>query len=563
MSLKKFQEKNKRKNQIIIFTIVCILLIGGVFLYQFYAFFEAKDVSGGIENPDNLYFAYYIDNEISLEMPKKGSGYTLDEKSNCNNGVKVSWDYENWTAVIDYSNYKIEGKSKTRCNFYFKEKEEYTEPILNGMDPVLKGELIPVTIDAKGTVYKADTKTEWYKYENKEWANAIILKDEKEYQNNEVIPEDNIESYFVWIPKYRYQLWNLENYTELTEIDESKIHEIPVIFGDYNTSDSVSGECTTPMTSGNIGNCKEGDYMTHPAFLSIPSTGFWVGKFETSKGNEIEDNSINPEGVQIKPNVSSWRNINVGNMFYTSYEYKRNLDSHMMKNTEWGAVSYLQHSKYGSQKSVRINNNSSFITGYASVNEPECGYTGDNRECNKYGTTEDITKPYNTETGVLASTTGNITGIYDMSGCASEYVMGVMVDQNGEPLSGRNATYNSGFIGNYGESGTLTSGYSWPEEKYYDKYNYGTSYSEYTRRILGDATGEIGPFQSASYGNRTGRQISSWYADQAFFVEPGSPWFVRGNAYQHGSENGVFAFGREYGLAYANSGFRVILAPLN
>jgi len=539
VSLEKFQEKNKRKSQIIIFTIVCIMLIAGVFLYQSYALFETKNnfniISGNVGNPGDLSFAYYVNNEIVLEMPNKESGYILEEKSNCNNGVKVSWDYENWIAQIDYSNYKAEETSKTKCNLYFREKEIYTEPILNGMDPVIKDELIPVTIDSNGTVHKADTKTEWYKYENKEWANAVILaSNEKEYQNNEVIPEDKIESYFVWIPKYRYQLWNLENYSDLTEVDTSKVHEIPVIFGDYNTTDSVSGECTTPMTSGSIGNCEDEDYMTHPAFLSIPSNGFWVGKFETSKGNEIEDNSINPTGVQIKPNVSSWRSIQAGNMFYTSYEYKRNLDSHMMKNTEWGAVAYLQHSKYGSQTSVRINNNSSFITGYASVNEPTCGYTGDNRDCNKYGTTEDITKPYNTETGVLASTTGNITGIYDMSGGSVEYVAGVVIDES-EKM----------------------------EEKYYDEYLDGSKHSEYTRRILGDATGETGPFESVTYGSQTGRQISSWYADRAYFIFHTTSWFVRGHAYNDGSEAGIFAFSNLTASGDPYGSFRVILTPLN
>ncbi len=569
MNLKKFQEKNKKKNQIKIFTVVCVMLITGVFLYQSYALFERKDnfnvVSGSVENPGDLYFAYYIDNEISLEMPKKGSGYTLDEKSNCTNNVSVTWNEETWTAKIDYSNYKINNKSKTRCNFYFKEKEEYSEPILNGMDPVIKDELIPVTIDSNGTVHKADTKTEWYKYEEKKWANAVILtSDAKEYQNEEVIEEKYIESYFVWIPKYRYQLWNLEEYTGLTKIDENKVHEIPVTFGDYNTKDEVNGECTTPMTSGNIGNCKEGDYMTHPAFLSIPSNGFWVGKFETSKGNDNPNNSINPTGIQIKPNKVSWRNINVSNTFYTSYEYKRNLDSHMIKNTEWGAVVYLQHSKYGSGRSVRINNNSLFITGYASVNEPKCGYPGDNRECNKYGTTEDVTNPYYTDIGVLASTTGNITGIYDMSGGSWEHVMGIMTDQSGNPLSGRNATYNSGFIGNYGDGGSLTSGYNWPGEKYYDKYNeynHGSSYSVYTRRILGDATGEMGPFQNMTYGNQYGRQISSWYDDVANFMYSVYPWFNRGHMYMHGTESGAFAFSYTAGAAHSYGSFRVILTP--
>jgi len=86
--------------------------------------------------------------------------------------------------------------------------------------------------------------------------------------------------------------------------------------------------------------------MTHPVFLSIPSTGFWVGEFESSKSNNNPDNSSNSDGVQIKPNVVSWRNIQVGNAFYTTYDYERNLDSHMMKNQEWGAVAYLSHSKF-------------------------------------------------------------------------------------------------------------------------------------------------------------------------------------------------------------------------
>ncbi len=442
------------------------------------------------------------------------------------------------------------------------QKNIYTEPILNGMDPVLQEELIPVIIESDGVVKKANTETKWYSYEEKNWANAVILKDESvEYQNNEVIPESNIESYFVWIPKYRYQLWDLGNYDGLTTIDTSKVHTIPVIFGDYNTSDEVSGECTTPMESGEPGNCQVGDYMTHPAFLSIPSKGFWVGKFETSKSNTASENSINPEGVQIKPNVESWRNIQVGNAFYTSYEYKRNLDSHMMKNTEWGSVAYLQHSEYGSHTSVRMNNNSNYITGYGSTKEPTCGFTNDNRDCNRYGNSVDITLPYNTETGYLASTTGNITGIYDMSGGSWEYMMGVTLDKSNNFISGRNPLANSGFSGVYAEGGNLTTGYSWPEEKYYDRYQYGTTYKEYTRGILGDATGEMGPFQSIIYGNYEGRQISLWFDDYAGFVYYSGPWFDRGGFHKDGSDTGVFSFGAHTGGMEDSIGFRVVLTP--
>ena len=43
------------------------------------------------------------------------------------------------------------------------------------------------------------------------------------------------------------------------------------------------------------------------------------------------------------------------------YNYKRDMDSHMMKNTEWGAVAYLSLSNYGINGEVRINNSSTFL----------------------------------------------------------------------------------------------------------------------------------------------------------------------------------------------------------
>ena len=119
--------------------------------------------------------------------------------------------------------------TRVKCSLYFTDK--YIEPILNGTDPILQDPLIPVTIDDNGTARKADLSSEWYDYETKKWVNAVILEDEtKSYASGEIIPEENIESYFVWIPKYRYQLWDLGNYDSLTAIDTSKVHEIPIIF---------------------------------------------------------------------------------------------------------------------------------------------------------------------------------------------------------------------------------------------------------------------------------------------------------------------------------------------
>ena len=263
----------------------------------------------------------------------------------------------------------------------------------------------------------------------------------------------------------------------------------------------------------------------------------------------------------------SWRKIQVANAYLSSSSYKREMDSHMMKNTEWGAVAYLQHSRYGSQTSVRVNNRSDYRTGYASFNELTIGFTGTNiscnenpTACNEYGTSDNITKSWNTEIGVKASTTGNISGIYDMSGGAWEYVMGVMLDsKNEKPCSGKDIN-NSGFNGTYC-SGTneKTDGVDFPESKYYDLYSYSMIDEDYQRRILGDATGEMGPFSNTKYQNQT-RQIGSWYDDEAWFVHFGWPWFFRGGLFTMGKSSGVFGFLPHEGHANSDVGFRIVLA---
>ena len=440
----------------------------------------------------------------------------------------------------------------------------YQEDILNGTDPIIKDNLIPVTISDTGVVTKADTTKKWYNYEKKNWANSVILKDERAvYKNGETIPESNIESYFVWIPKYSYQLFDLGNYSSLTSISD-KTQEIKIKFGTNNTSDSVTGECTTPFsnnqgTAGSSGNCKVGDYMTHPAFLAFYTTGLWVGKFETgydgatsTAGAQV--NSVDTSKIIIKPNVYSWRNITVGNAFKNSYDYQRNLDSHMMKNTEWGSVAYLQHSKYGSQSSVRINNNSSYITGYAATIEPTLGYNGGtsidgNRiESTSLGQDGTYTINYLNSNSVVASTTNNYTGIYDMSGGAWEYVMGY--------TTGATTVGGTSGITNLYSNFFSNSSYS----KYWDKYTL-TAETNYNNRILGDATGEMGPFGSEKDPDGGTRNKSSWYKDYAYLVSSSTPWFARGGAWVNGIISGAFSTGFGPGYISDDKVFRIVLTP--
>ena len=401
--------------------------------------------------------------------------------------------------------------------------------------PKLGNKLIPVTIAADGKVTYADTSKEWYNYCDKRWANAVILEDGASYKQGDIIKESDIESYFVWIPKYKYKLWN-------TGTSSKGVHEIEIVFDETDTTDIEGVSCKTPMTSGGNGNCNNGEYMTHPAFISMGVNGFWVGKYETGYRGATsvataQVNGSDSSKVIIKPNVYSWRNITVYNAFLASYNYKRDLDSHMMKNTEWGAISYLSHSKYGLGYELNINNNSSYKTGYSALpstnQQTYLGTSGDGATYNS---------AYNTDIGYLASTSGNISGVYDMSGGAWEYM----------------SSYITGKPGSSGFSTTTLANY---DSKYFDVYNASSSINTYQYRILGDATGEMGPFKQYLDGDNQSRYHSSWYGDFSYFVDPSYTWFSRGGHYTFGILSGGFCFSRYTGENNIDGGFRIVLTP--
>ena len=386
---------------------------------------------------------------------------------------------------------------------------------LNGADPVINGELIPIDLADNGEVTYSDKGESWYNYCEQKWANAVILVDSpsKTYNEGDTIQEDDIESYFVWIPRYRYKLFHA-NQADGTEakLTESIAQTIEIEFESKDT----------PVSNGS----KDGEWLTHPAFTNFDVNGIWVGKFEIGyKGATSESsarvNSNDSTKIQVKPNVYSWRSNTVGNFFKAMYNYNRELDSHMMKNTEWGAVAYLSHSKYGINTEVRINNNSNFLTGYAANTKDAVGSATDNQ-------------PYNTEIGYLASTTGNISGVYDMSGGSWEYVVG----------------YRDGTVGNGGLTlDEIRNTYS----KYVDVYADASGITTYSNRILGDATGEMGPFY------RDGNYRNNWYNEYSNFVESPYPWFGRGGYCNSVSAGGQFFFSRDTGNAYTYYSARLVL----
>ncbi len=125
MELRKFKERNPKKVGIILFTISCILLISGVILYRTFAIFQVNEnqniINGSIEDPGDIYFAFYKDGNIQKEMPRKEEGYILDEQeSYC--GVTGKKD-NNITISVDENNkIHVSGvtTSRTKCNLFFR-----------------------------------------------------------------------------------------------------------------------------------------------------------------------------------------------------------------------------------------------------------------------------------------------------------------------------------------------------------------------------------------------------------------------------------------------------------
>jgi hypothetical protein len=339
------------------------------------------------------------------------------------------------------------------------------------------------------------------------------------------IPMDGINTMWVWIPRYTYTYLNTNTPQSINIKFETNTNST----GTIKCTDAVTGTSSTSETCTDTTNngLKAGtSTYTHPAFWWDKNdnnvreegeelTGIWVGKFEVSSGQII------------KPNVTSLRSQTV-NQLYTGIYNMRNSgnafgfsttdETHMMKNMEWGAVTYLSHSKYGINKEIAINSANTYTTGCGPQSE---GSTSSGATCNGY----------TTALGQSASTTGNISGVYDMSGGAWEYVMGNIVNSSG--------AFNSS---NAGFSST-------PNAKYYDKYSYGTSDTEYTRGKLGDATKEMAP--TGSTGN--------WYSDYARFPYSSTPWFSRGGHYSSGADAGAFNFNEINGFASSNYSSRAVL----
>ena len=466
-----------------------------------------------------------------------GSGYvyTSSTASSYPSGCLLNSNY--YLASASTTQGTNTGHGKAMITYLGKEITIYDTSGANA--PVLASNMIPVYYDETQETWKKantnniDKNNPWYSYNSTGeykgmWANAVTVTETNRttYLNatpGTTIPMDDITTMWVWIP--RFNAVTPSNYNGGTKDNPGAI-DVTFVKQNETAIDAFT-------------------------FGTKSLSGFWYGKFETSHSTLassttannlgcINETCSNANGIIIKPNVTSLRNNNISNFFFASRSIEQTgnsfgfvsteVDTHMSKNNEWGAVAYLTQSIYGrctsstSCTEVGINKNSSYITGYGVPAGSGTSVTN--------GT-------YDTDLGKDASTTKTIYGIYDMSGGALEYVMGVLADSNGNPRSGNDSSYNSGFTGMLND-GTTYTGVSFPDSKYYNLYT------------------------GSSYTGHALTETKNWYSDVASFFIPGCPWFNRGGNYNNSTSNittaGVFYFNSGNGNSYNIISSRLVIS---
>ena len=466
------------------------------------------------------------------------------------------------------------------------------------------------TDSAEGTtVDTSSSDKEWYNYENKKWANAKT--------------EDG--SMWVWIPRYAYRI-HKENGVETQKFDIVFLVGLTDNYYDENgklqTAQRQTSENQTIVTNGDT-------YTVHPAFTNESSinyanggwdkelAGIWVAKFEAgyASGNNkatVKASSVNYSQdtswvAKVEAGTSSdstqparnWLDGKYGStttaikyptfqgltysMNYTNHNdayriskvltesgniYGLNsssTDSHLIKNSEWGAVSYLSQSKYGLDgTNIVINNvylNNTTKSVYAVT-----GCAGATANANAVSTTigalnnrtQSSVYVWTQKNGTTASSTGTIYGIYDMSGGTWERTASIVNNGNSNLT-----TYGSQIMADLNNGGSTKYITVYPHDSSKDNTSISNtdanintaSQANYVKntKIYGDGIRET---------STAGTGTTSWYSDYSYFAGLDGPFFVRGGGYGNTSGAGLFCFGRNNGSSRYNNGFRSVLVSL-
>lgn len=375
-----------------------------------------------------------------------------------------------------------------------------TPKLRQGMTAIVYDASKTGTSDGLPAYWKeATTEAEWYSYKNNQWANAVT--------------EDG--SMWVWIPRYEYEI--VGKTININFIPTSTTQKTGTITNGYRIH---------PAFEDGSSKGKDNNYMNGEWDSEL--SGIWVAKFEASREDSKAGTQGTSDTVKIQPNTKSWISITIGDSYTKAQAMYTKYNSHLMKNSEWGAVVYLTQSKFGrSETEVTINDNTSIVTG-----------AGDYI------------------TNINQSSTNNTSGIYDLNGGAWERVAGYITNgdtnlsTNGSSLVGTNLVAN--------ENGYLTL--STRETTVYP-YNRGSDIEEDNWTVYdGLKTDHYGYGDAVLETSTAGNSLTSWNGDFSSFPNTSGSFFTRGGAGIYGSKAGMFAYSGTSGSANVNDGFRPVLA---
>ena len=254
-------------------------------------------------------------------------------------------------------------------------------------------------------------------------------------------------------------------------------------------------------------------------------------------------------------------------------------DSHLIKNSEWGAVAYLAQSKYGNNGTKPYVNNITLNSGNKQRTDDMAGRTGVDSVYAVTGVTTGSTSAggvettidkingttgntanggvytWGQETGQKSSSTLNMYGLFDMSGGVWERSAGYVA----------NETWN---LNGYGSSFTkskISTKYStvYPHDNTKDNNSITSNDAN-----IDTASNANYPLNSYIFGDAiretsmSGTGLTSWNGDYSYFPALGTPFTIRGVYSWDGSTAGVFSFHRTGGASSYIHGFRSVLIAL-
>ena len=293
-------------------------------------------------------------------------------------------------------------------------------------------------------------------------------------------------------------------------------------------------------------------------------------KYPTFQGKTYSMNYINHNDVF---NIAKVLN-EAGNIYGLSVDS----DSHLMKNSEWGAVAYLGQSQYGLDgtniyiNNINLNNTTPSVygvTGCASKSNADGGtekvVTTTIAKINA-GTQSNMTT-WETKDGQKASSSGTVYGVYDMSGGLWERTAGYVANNRWE-LGG----YGKSIAYNYDEATKTYTTLKTTSTKYTTVYPHD---AESDKTSIESTDANLNTASRANYAlnkyifgdairetSTNGAGNSPWYNDYSYFPGLYGPFSIRGGNLWYTGHAGLFSFHRTIGRSTYGVGFRAVLVAV-